>query len=43
MSGEKAEIKLVDGELKIKLFERYNKYSTGENSYCKRKTSYKNN
>jgi len=42
MSSEKAEIKLVDEKLKIKLFERYNKYPTGENRYCKRKTSYKN-
>ena len=39
---EKPEIKLADEKLKIKLFERYNKYSSEENRDCKRKTSYKN-
>jgi hypothetical protein len=42
MSSEKAEIKLADETLKIKLFERYNKYSTGQNRYCKMKISFKN-
>jgi hypothetical protein len=41
-SSEKAEVKLTDKKSKIKLFERYNKYSTGDNRDCRRKTSYKN-
>jgi len=30
MSSEKSEIKLDDEKLRIKLFERYNKYPIGE-------------
>lgn len=42
MSNKKAEIKLTNKKSKMKLFESYNKYSTEENRYCKRKTSHKN-